>query len=455
MDPVDGEVAAVLLRGPHEIAAQLGPRRLRRRRDRGRDLVVGAHPRRATGPLQQVEDTAAGLDVVIGHVELLNPRVVEFEGVLGGVLVEQLLLDHPIDLGVDPGQIARLDRGQGAAPQVEHPGGGGVADALAFDKSGGPLEVLRLHRQRRDLLAVGKAHLRASGDVVAHLADRPDRVLQREVTHRRAVLDHLQHQVRRTQLEHGRRLGHVAVADDHVQSAVVLGVGVRFVAGVDDRTRAGGGAADALPDVVGPLTHRIDRTVAQLHDFACATGDLAADQERDQVVGDALEVTGARHQVVLVAAVGVAGGVGVVLEDVDVPDDLVGRHPLLGVDGEVDQDALPGLVLDDRLADVVALGCGVLGVAADVEVEPRAVAEEHIARAAPRHDAAEQVARHLVRRQPPGAAGGARHAVLGLDAKDAPLHVTTLCSAAAPTRHRPRPEPRSRRGGGCAEREVG
>ena len=50
-----------------------------------------------------------------------------------------------------------------------------------------------------------------------------------------AGLDHPQHQVGGADLEQRRGLAHVGVADDDVQAAVALGVGVRLVAGVDDR----------------------------------------------------------------------------------------------------------------------------------------------------------------------------------------------------------------------------
>jgi hypothetical protein len=109
------------------------------------------------------------------------------------------------------------------------------------------------------------------------------------------------------------------------------------------------------------------------------------------------ELPGPGHQVVLVAAVGVARGVGVVLEEVDVAADALVHEPPLGVDEQVLQDPLPRLVVGDELRERVALGRGVLGVAADVEVEPGAVAQEHVRRAPPGHDPAEQVARHLVR----------------------------------------------------------
>ncbi len=56
--------------GADELAAQLGPGGLRRGVDRGFDLLVGGDPGRQTLALQQVEHTAAALDVVVGQVEL-------------------------------------------------------------------------------------------------------------------------------------------------------------------------------------------------------------------------------------------------------------------------------------------------------------------------------------------------------------------------------------------------
>ena len=95
---------------------------------------------------------------------------------------------------------------------------------------------------------------------------------------------------------------------------------------------------------------------------------------------------------------------------------------LLGAADEALEDALPRLVVDDEVVDRVALGRGVLGVAADVEVEPGAVLEEHVAGAAPRHDPPEQVARDLVGAQPPLAAQRARDPVLVLETEDPALH---------------------------------
>ena len=96
----------------------------------------------------------------------------------------------------------------------------------------------------RQLAAVGQADLAAAGGVVADLADGPDRVLEGEVAeHLARVLEHAQQDRRGADLQEGGVLAHVRVADDHVEAAVALGVGVGLVAGVDDRAAAGGGAS--------------------------------------------------------------------------------------------------------------------------------------------------------------------------------------------------------------------
>ena len=302
----------------------------------------------------------------------------------------------------------------------------GVLMRATVDEVAGLGEVLPLDLQRAGLAAVDQPHLAAAGDVVGDLADRADGVLHREVAHHHALLDHPQDQVAGRDLQQRGRLAHVGVADDDVQPAVLLGVGVRLVAGVDDRPAPRGRAGDALPDVLRALAHRVERTARRLGHLAGADDDLPGHQERDQDVGEAGELARAAHQVVLVAAVGVAGRVGVVLEQVDVAGDALVVQSLLGVLEEPLQDALAGLVVGDELVDVVALGGGVLGMAADVEVEPGSVAQEDVAAAPPADDLAEQVARHLVGAQPALAAERARHAVLVLDAEDAPVHVASL-----------------------------
>ena len=62
----------------------------------------------------------------------------------------------------------------------------------------------------------------------------------------------------------------------------------------------------------------------------------------------------------------------------------------------------------------------------DIEVEARAVAEEDVARAPPRDDPPEQIARDLVGSEPALALRRAGDAVLVLDPEDPPLYAPTL-----------------------------
>src|ERR1035437_889599 len=126
-----------------------------------------------------------------------------------------------------------------------------------------------------------------------------------------------------------------------MQPTVFLGVSVRLIPGVDDRARTRGSAGDALPDVVRPLADAVGRSTGCGGDLAGATDDLAADQERNQDVGQPLELPRSSDQVVLVAAVGVAGRVGVVLEDIDLAGYTLVGYPLLGICDEPLNDALP------------------------------------------------------------------------------------------------------------------
>ena len=342
------------------------------------------------------------------------------------------------------GEVLGLHRGQRPLPQVEHPRGDRVVAAL-LDELDGLVVVVGLRVQRRDVAATGQPDRLATGGVVRDLPDRPDRVLEGEIAQRHSGLDHLQHQRRAADLEQRGRLAHVRVADDDVQPPVPFGVGVRFVPGVDDRPGPGGGAGDALPDVVGPLGQAVGRTARRLQHLAGAGDQLPGDQERDQPVGDLGELAAPGDQEVLVAAVGVAGRVGVVLEQVDVAADALLGEPGLGVDDQVLQDPLARLVVRDQRGQVVAFGGGVLGVRSDIEVQPGPVAQEDVRRATPGHHATEQVPGHLVRAQPSLPVKRAGDTELGFDPHDPPLHGPESSRLRAALRSGPRRRPHAGR----------
>ncbi|SKV39696.1 Uncharacterised protein [Mycobacteroides abscessus subsp. abscessus] len=122
------------------------------------------------------------------------------------------------------------------------------------------------------------------------------------------------------------------------------------------------------------------------------------------------------------AAVRVACGVGVVLEQIDVATNALVGETLLGIDEQIFQNTLAGTVMGDQLHQTVAFGGGVFRVAAHVEVEPGAVAQKDVGAATPGHHAAEQVPSDLVGAQPPVAVKSARNAELGLDPHNSTLH---------------------------------
>ena len=174
--------------------------------------------------------------------------------------------------------------------------------------------------------------------------------------------------------------------------------------------------------MLGPLRHAKHRAACGLEDLARAGVDLARDKEWDQDVGEFGEVTVAFDEVVLVAAVGVSGRVGVVFEQIHLAADALFPQARFGGLHEALEDPLPRLVVHHDVVHGVALGGRVLGVTADVEVQPRSVLEEDVARPSPGHDSAEQIPSDFVRTQTALAAQGARDAVFVLDAHDALFH---------------------------------
>src|SRR5580693_1400604 len=201
---------------------------------------------------------------------------------------------------------------------------------------------------------------------------------------------------------------------------------MRLVASVDDRPATGGGRRNALPDVLGALREAECGGLRGLQHLARATDELAGDQERQQHIGDAGELARPHDQVVLMAAIRVAGRVGVVLEQIDVAADAFVGEPLLGVDEQVFQHPLAGTVVGDQLHQAVAFGGGIFRMAAHVEVQPCAVAQENVGAATPGDHPAEQVAGHLVRRQASMTVECAGDTEFGLDAHNPPLHNSSV-----------------------------
>lgn len=150
-----------------------------------------------------------------------------------------------------------------------------------FDVFAGELVVLHLELYRGECAAAAEGDQALEGGVVRHLVEGAYRLVDGEVHRDEAVLDHGEDQGRGAELEVGRDLREVGVADDHVEAAVLLGVGVGLVAGVDDGALEGGLEADLDLEVVGALAELEAVFVSVLADAdaACACEDLAGDEE--------------------------------------------------------------------------------------------------------------------------------------------------------------------------------
>ena len=196
-----------------------------------------------------------------------------------------------------------------------------------------------------------------------------------EVDVEEVVLDHREHQRRRAHLEIGRDLGEIRIAHDHVQPAESLGVGVRLVPRVDDRSLERGLESDLHLEEVRALRQLESRAPAVLTeaDSPRPREDLTSDEEGNQVSHDLRERRRAPHEVVLVRPIRGALVVGVVLVEIH-------RHRPRHLGHELHRprhDALPRLVPQHRIARVGDLGARVLRMRM-VDVETSTVGEDEV-----------------------------------------------------------------------------
>jgi hypothetical protein len=205
-----------------------------------------------------------------------------------------------------------------------------------------------------------------------------DRILDREVDRDETLLDHRENQRGRAQLEVGRDLRQIGIADDHVQAAIFLRVGVGLVAGIDDRALERGLEPDLDLEEVGTLAdlEAVLPAVLAQSDPPGAGYHLPADEERRQVAHDVGERRCPRHQVVFVAPVGSALVVGVVLVELD----RLGTRDGSGVVGRHLHDPLTGFVPDDGVSRIGAFRSRILRMRM-VDIEPGAIGQNDVGQA--------------------------------------------------------------------------
>lgn len=142
-----------------------------------RDFFVGGDARGQPFALQEIKDPASALDVVVGQIQLSDLRVGQLHVIAVLITLKQLAFDHPVDFGVDLGEILAFDGIELAAPQVDDllDLRVGLPSLQVLDCAG---VVLPLDVQRAGLTASGQPHRPATGDIMANLTDGADRVIQ-------------------------------------------------------------------------------------------------------------------------------------------------------------------------------------------------------------------------------------------------------------------------------------
>ena len=218
-----------------EVPSQLGSCCLRRHLFCLEHLGIVSDASCEAFALQQIEQSSLTTDVVIREIELGNAHVIEREIMLLHVALEQSLLDHPVDFGLHTAEVLRLDGLEGALPQVHDAIDHGVGSQVpAINVLRHLLEVLRLHLQGGHLATVVQGDGARTRCVVADFSDGPNRVLERQISHHGARLEHAQHEVGSSDLQHRRGLAHIAIADDDVKPSIQVSIRVRLIAGIDD-----------------------------------------------------------------------------------------------------------------------------------------------------------------------------------------------------------------------------
>ncbi len=126
--------------------------------------------------------------------------------------------------------------------------------------------------------------------------------------------------------------------------------------------------------MLGPLGERKARLTEVVGHNASGSGkNLPRDQVRDKYLFESIEIVVTVDAVIFVATVRVARGVSVVLEQIDVTADAFFEQLRLGELDQVLENCFASFVLGNDVTKQVTFGGGVLGMAADVQVQTAAV----------------------------------------------------------------------------------
>ncbi len=152
-------------------------------------------------------------------------------------------------------------------------------------------------------------------------------------------------------------------------------------------------------NVLRPLRDEVLWFAGYFQDLSCSAIDLPRDKEGNELLRDFPKIYVAAHEEVFMAPVGIAERIRIVLENVDFPGQTFFPQSFFSSRQTGLKQPLTGFIVDDEIENVVALGGGILRMAAGVLVKPSAVYQKGVGGPAVWNETFKNIPQHLLHRQ--------------------------------------------------------
>ena len=126
-------------------------------------------------------------------------------------------------------------------------------------------------------------------------------------------------------------------------------------------------------NVLCPLRDEVLRFARYFQHLPRSAIDLPRDEEWNELLRNLPKIDVAAHEEVFMAPIGVAKRIRIVLENVDFPGEAFFSQSFFRCRQASLEQSLAGFIVDDEIKNVVALGGGILRMAACVLVKSSAV----------------------------------------------------------------------------------
>ena len=171
-------------------------------------------------------------------------------------------------------------------------------------------------------------------------------------------------------------------------------------------------------NVLGPLRDEVLRFTRHFQDLSRSAIDLPRDEEGNELLRDFPKINVAAHEEVFMAPIGITERICIVLENVDFSGQTFFPQSLFSRRQAGFKQSLTGFIVNDEVENIIALGGGILRMAASVLIEPSAVHQERVGRPAVWNETFKNIPQHLLHRQIDTSVRRKNEAVLILQTKD-------------------------------------